>query len=280
MVRRSGKPIGAGMVGLYTAAGWQWARDIGAGVAVQRAREIAPLILAETPRPQNDTPDVLLDLLQTATLDHWTDWLADLRVRPFSDRDSAVLISGALSRRNSPLDALFRDVWVQVGGADRLRPHTFQLRIATVLGPTIQYVEQGRLREISALFSSLNVALGSIDLDEERGIERLMSVQDRARSIAALKAAPPLVVQITEDVLAQTSAAHSDQLSNPVTQRWQRNVYPVCRATVEGRYPFHDGADVEISDFATLLGPQGALARFFTSTVGRYVDTEAERWRW
>jgi type VI protein secretion system component VasK len=144
----------------------------------------------------------------------------------------------------------------------------------------IQYAEQGRIAELSALFSSLNVALGSMDFDEARGGERLMTVQDRARSVAALTAAPPVVAQIAEDVLAQTSAAHASLLGNPLTRRWQAQVYPLCHGTVTGRYPFGDGPDAELADFAALFGPGGALARFVGGEAARYLDTSERPWRW
>jgi type VI protein secretion system component VasK len=169
VVRRSGQPLAAGLDGLYTAAGWTHARQVGAGVAVQRARAVAPLILGDVPPVQQDAPDRVLEELQRETLARWKDWLGDLRVRPFSDRDSAIRISGSLAQRASPLDRLIRAVWVEAGGADRTRPHELQLLIASTFGPMIQYAEQGRIAELSALFSSLNVALGSMDFDEARG---------------------------------------------------------------------------------------------------------------
>ncbi|NJO32458.1 MAG: hypothetical protein HC869_04330 [Rhodospirillales bacterium] len=99
----------------------------------------------------------------------------------------------------------------------------------------IQYVEQGRMGDIASLFAALNVALGVMDRDEDTGLQRLMSVQDRANSIATLRQAPTVVVQIVEDVLAQTAEAHADMLTNPITRSWQAEVLPLCKAAVEGR---------------------------------------------
>lgn len=280
VVRRSGRPLDAGMVGLFTERGWEYARQIGAGTAVQRARDVAPVVLGISPDRRNDSPDILLERLQRETVERWKSWLSDLRVRPFSERDTALLISGSLAQRNSPLDALIREVWRQVGGEDRSRPHEAQVGIiAPAFGAMIQYAEQGRLSEISSLFAALNVALSTIDFDEDRGAERLMSVQDRSRSIRALAAAPPIVAQITEDVLAQTSAAHSSLLSNPLTRQWQRDVYPLCHATVNESYPFNGGPDASLEDFDRLFSPDGLIRRFVASAA-RYIDTSGEVWRW
>jgi type VI protein secretion system component VasK len=280
MTRRSGTPFSEPIEGLFTAAGWTYARTEGTGTAVQRARDLAPAVLGTSPPPQNDTPDRMMDRLQTETLATWKAWLADLRVKPFADRDGSILISGLLAQRASPLSLLLSEVWVQVGGTDRSRPYPLQLRIATEFGPMIQYVEQGRLNQIAALFGALNVALASFDFDDDRGADRLMGVQDRAQSVAALQTAPRVVVQIVEDVLAQTSAAQTSAMGNPLTRRWQTDVYALCRQVMDGTFPFAPGPDADIDGFAQLFAPGGAVDRFFRTHAERFIDTSETPWRW
>lgn len=280
LVSRSGGALPLGVPTIFTERGWAYARDIGIGVAVQTARAEAEKSFESPVETRNDTPDLVLEDLQNETLRFWNAWLADLRVRPFSDRDSAIRISGALSQRNNPLELFVQEIWTQVGGRDRRRPHNLQLRIAAEFGPAIQYVEQGKIKEISALFAALNVALGSIEFNDEQGAEKLMSVQELARSVSALGVAPPLVAQITEDVLAQTSAAHSSLLTNPLTREWQKRVYPLCQRAVEGRYPFHAGEDATLSDFEDLFGLDGAIRDFVARFAERNLDTSGETWRW
>jgi type VI protein secretion system component VasK len=280
MTRRSGAPLAEPIDGLFTAAGWDHARREGTGTAVQRARDLAPAILGTTPPTRNDTPDLIMDRLQAETLATWRDWLADLRVKPFADRDGSILVSGLLAQRNSPLAQLLSEVWVQVGGTDRARPFGLQQSIATTFGPMIQYVEQGRLDQIAALFGALNVALASFDFDDDRGADRLMGVQDRAQSVAALQTAPRIVVQIVEDVLAQSAAAQSSAMGNPLTRRWQQDVYTLCRQVTDGTYPFAAGPDADIDAFSRLFGPGGAVDRFFRTQAERYIDTSESPWRW
>ena len=280
MVRRSGTPLSEPVPGIHTTAGWAYARDIGSGVAVQEARRLAPLILQPGVATANDTPDQVMALLQERTLDTWSAFLSDLRVRPFSDPDTAVLISGTLSRTRSPLSALLEQVWEQSGGLDRTRPHELQIRIATRFGPMIQFVEQGRMSLIANLFGALNVALGTLEADTDVALDRLMNVQERATSIAALQQAPPVVGQIVEDVLAQTAAAHGDTLTTPVTRIWANSVLPECSAIAGTSYPFGPGPDIALSEFADLLGPGGTLDRFFQTRLAHMVDTSQTPWRW
>ncbi|WP_300042624.1 ImcF-related family protein [uncultured Paracoccus sp.] len=283
LLRRSGVALETPIAGLFTQAGWDYARDYGVGVAVQKARAIAPVVLGRALPTQNATPDLLMGRLQDQTITTWKDWLADLRVQPFAQRETAIVVSGALARTENPLTRLFREVWVQVGGPDRQRSHEQQLQLAREFGPIIQYVEQGRMAEISALFASLNVALGAVDLDQRRGMDRLMSIGDRARSITALQAAPRIVVQIAEDVLAQSAAPQTAMIEggNTLTRQWQQQVFPACQQIVQGRYPFADGgADTTMAELAGLLGPQGTLSQFLTANALPLLETDESPWRW
>jgi type VI protein secretion system component VasK len=280
LLRRSGVPMATPVPALYTAAGWAHARDFGAGLAVQAVRHEAPLLLATALPRQNDAPDRVMDVLQDRTLDVWQDWLADLRVQPFRTADTAILVSGRLALRQNPLGVLLGQVWEQAGGTDRTRSFDNQRKVAATFGAAIQYVEQGRLAEISDLFAALNVALGSMAADEERGLQRLMGVQDRASSVRALVAAPPVVVSIVEDVLAQAGAAGSGAGRNPVAQLWQSQLYPACRALTDGRFPFAEGPDADLDALAAFLGPGGQLDRFLTQRAAGMLDRSASPWRW
>jgi type VI protein secretion system component VasK len=213
-------------------------------------------------------------------LTQWKAFLGDIQVRPFSDPEQAVLVSGRLAAPDSPLAKLLPEVWAQVGGLDRTRPHAMQLRIASDFAALIQYSEDGRMDEIADLFASLNVALGAMDRDEPRGLQRLMNAKSRGATLAALRTAPPMVVQIVEDVLAQTSAAQADPLSNPLTKAWQAEVLSLCKQVTEGRYPFAEGADVPLSELVALLGSGGAIDRFYRTRAEPYIDTSATPWRW
>lgn len=280
VLRRSGAPLNSPVPGVFTAAGWTYAEKFGVGLAVQRSRQVATDLFGKPLDRQNEAPDLVMDRLQQETVAFWKDWLADLRVRPFEDAQSSILISGKLAVENSPLTEVLREVWIQSGGADRNRRHETQLKIVTEFGPMIQYVERGKMADISALFAGLNVALGSIEVDEERGVERLMTLQQRARSISTLQQAPVVVVQIVEDVLAQTAIAHSSLLTNPLTRRWQANVYPLCRVVMNGRYPFGQGSDADIAGFTELLAPEGVVDDFLRAEALRYLDVDATPWRW
>lgn len=277
LVRRSGRPIAEGPAGLYTAAGWAQARGGGAAAAIARAAAQSAALFGTG---QAGAEAEVLAILQRRTLEAWREYLADLRVRPFTDQPSAVLISGRLAVRASPLSALIAEVWRQAGGEDRGRSHPDQLRIAAEFGPAIQFVEQGGMAEISQLFATLNVALAALDADDDLAARGLMDVQGRAASIAALQQAPGLVGQIVEDVLAQTAASSEGVLKRRVTLLWQAQVAPACSAAIAGRYPFDEGPDADLAEVAGQLAPDGTVPAFFREHLAALMETGETPWRW
>ena len=276
--RQSGAPADAPIPGLFTRDGWAWARDVGAQAAVERTRAVSPPLLGDGLPRREDAAERVMDRLQAETLARWRDYLADLRVRPFADRETSLLVSGALARRGSPLTGLMEEVWVQVGGADDRRRHDQQLRIAAAFGSMKRYGDGGGMEEIAGLFGALNVALRAADDGAVR--HRLMSVQDRARSIAAMRQAPEVVVRIVEDVLAQTSGAQPRSEGDPLLARWRSEVVPACRAAVSGRYPFAEGPDADPGAVEALLAPGGVLDRFVQEEALPHLDTDERPWRW
>jgi len=278
--RRSGRDLATPIAGLYTAEGWNMAQRDGAEQAVEAARQAA-LRLLDAPLPaQADSKDRVLSLLQLATLEQWESWLSDLRLRSFDDRRRAVLVSGLLSRPDSPLAALISEVWHQVGGTDRQRPFALQQQVAVRFGPEIQYVETGRIDRIAELFAELNVALGLMDRDAIDAQRRLLSVQGQARSVRVLRSAPPMIGHLVEDTLAESRAAETSNLTNPLTKTWQNEVLPLCGPALSGRFPFATGPDADPAAVAALLGPGGAIQRFVGLNAGDMLLRDSDPWRW
>ncbi|MEL7150225.1 MAG: ImcF-related family protein [Pseudomonadota bacterium] len=279
-VLRSGQPLSQGVPHAFTRPGWTLATRDGVEQAIRTARIEAARLFPRPAATSFDSRNEVLERLQVTTLSVWTDWLEDLRVRPFTDARSAVNVSGALSRRASPLMQVIETVWREAGGDDPTRPVELKALIDAQFGAVITYAQSGAISQLSGLFATLNVALSAMADDDTRGIDALMGLQERARSVAALEEAPPLVAQIAEDVLAQTSATHARVLTNPLTREWQARVYPICQRAVDGRYPFHSGGDVDLASFDAFFGARGALTRFYQLYAERNLDTSGETWRW
>jgi len=67
-----------------------------------------------------------------------------------------------------------------------------------------------------------------------------------------------------------------------INERWQAQVLPMCRQSVNGRYPFARDSQQEIplQVFGELFGPDGEISRFFAENIQPFVEIEAGDWRW
>lgn len=67
-----------------------------------------------------------------------------------------------------------------------------------------------------------------------------------------------------------------------LSAEWRRTVEPLCRATVDVRYPFYRSAEAEASlqDFTALFAPVGAMDIFFVINLADLVDQGARPWQW
>ena len=277
VISRSARPLDRAIPGRFTVEGWAYASERGAADAVGRVAQEGGRVLGR-PLGRVSEAEVMAEL-QVRTLEAWSVYLADLRVRPFVDRQESVLISGRLARSHSPLEGLLREVWRQVGGADRSRGHDNQLRASAAFGPMIRFVEQGRMAGISRIFAELNVALAASGDDEEAGRRSLRNVEARAASVRTLQQAPRLVVQIVEDVIAQALAGSRELDRPPAMRLWERELAAACNAALAG-YPFAPGPDADMARSAALLAPGGQVARFFDAHLRPLMDIRESPWRW
>ena len=56
----------------------------------------------------------------------------------------------------------------------------------------------------------------------------------------------------------------------------------LCQEALDGRYPFVTGGttDVDLIDFARVLGPNGLIEQFSKSYIEPFADTSVQPWRW
>ncbi len=284
LVRRSGRPVESALPGLFTAAGWAAAGAGAAAEAVRRAevernRLLGPAAaLPATTLPA--TEQAVLGELQRHTLDAWSAELADLRVRPFTDRSVALLTSRALAQPGSPLEQLFLAALHEAGAGDPTRGRFDQFRIAAALGPTAHFVEEGHMSELTRLFAGLERTVTALDADADLEGRRLMDAPARSAAIAALDQAPRPVAAVVEDVLAETGAGREGLRKPRAALVWQRDLAGACRFALAARYPFVTGPDAGLALVAALIRPDGTLNRFRSAELASLLDTSATPWHW
>jgi type VI secretion system protein ImpL len=69
---------------------------------------------------------------------------------------------------------------------------------------------------------------------------------------------------------------------NQISARWEQQVLPKCKETVDFKYPFARGASVDASlrEINQLFGPRGLVYSFFTDNLANLVNTQTLPWQW
>ena len=108
-----------------------------------------------------------------------------------------------------------------------------------------------------------------------------MDVQARAASIAALSQAPRLVVQIIEDVLAQTVAAQGGLGRPRAALAWERDLGRRLPRGDRRRLSLRPPAPTPTSPPSPTCSPRtAASSRFFATQLAPLMDTAETPWRW
>jgi type VI secretion system protein ImpL len=95
----------------------------------------------------------------------------------------------------------------------------------------------------------------------------------------AVNLPPPvntLVGQMAQNVVGSISTDATRELE----KLYQEEVVSECRSRVEGRYPFGDGGDIPLVDFAAVFASGGLYDKFFSERLDKLVDTSQRPWTW
>ncbi|TMM54139.1 type VI secretion system membrane subunit TssM [Sulfitobacter sabulilitoris] len=65
-----------------------------------------------------------------------------------------------------------------------------------------------------------------------------------------------------------------------INAQWQQSVLPLCQRVTTNTYPFkrRANADAGLAEFSELFRPGGQMDAFFTSNLGKFVDTSKRPW--
>ena len=83
---------------------------------------------------------------------------------------------------------------------------------------------------------------------------------------------------------AVVNKAHGEVANNiqkEISQKWNNEVYALCKNTLEGRYPLTKGSrrEVNLMDFTRFFTKQGVLDNFFNQYLKGNIDTSQEQWK-
>ena len=317
--RRSGKPLGEPLPGLYTRAGYRQ----GLAPALERlSRQLtaeANWVLGPSAGLQQVDPALIAEQVRELYLQDyartWEALLADLMLRPSTSLAQSVQLARLLSSPDSPLLKLVTAV---------VQETTLAPAAVATADPAGSRLDQARA-QLGRLFGHDKAALPSPDpaaqrLVDERfaALRQLVAGEPQAAPIqamlqrldefylqlAASEAAIRDRLPVPADGAGSRLKAESARLPDPLRQllpqladmamgqqlgatrqrlsaELGQQIGSFCRLATEGRYPFLRSSprDVTPEDFARLFGPGGLFDQFFQQQLAPHVDRSSRPWR-
>lgn len=314
--RLSGDPLDKPIPGLFTYDGFWGFFLARSNAAAKAALDETWLVVddAETRKPNLETINrEMFDLYYDEYVEQWRGMLADLRVAPFGTSETAAKILVSLSSNTSPLkriiDTAAKETGIakvpgedsgamqrlkQIGGqqvlrlfgnagsvglaAARDRPE-FGTPVHETFADLRAFSEGG---ESDRMMDALRRFYAKVsDLASGGGDLRLLSTTEEAKELTREASyAPPTINAILKDMLNQADNASAAGVRANIAEVWSSSVYPLCSGQLHGRYPFGNGVEIPIGDLTTVMGPDGAIDRFFKRELQQYVQTDVSPWRW
>ncbi len=285
--RASGKPMTAGINGLFTAGGF-------AAVVVPSLASASKRVASEAwvdGRP-SDVPPAELQQLEAGVYARyaadftarWDAMLADLNIDPSTTIPQAAQSLYILASPESPLRTLLQSVAAQV----KLQAS------GPASGPTLQAVQH--FQPLIDLGAAENPSI-------DRSLRLVADIQQQLAKIAALPigTSPPaggddIGAALTVDAARQPPplsrwlaaiAANAQALRTGNARRQLVISYnapggplQACQAALANHYPFAaNGTPVALADFARVFGPGGALDGFLNTQLKPFVDMAAKPWK-
>jgi type VI secretion system protein ImpL len=123
-------------------------------------------------------------------------------------------------------------------------------------------------------------------LDQIGGPDKVATLAQVGQLSEQLKqdaaALPKPVGRIVAEAGSLAQAALRSGLGGDLQGRYKRDVFDVCRAAIEDRYPFGGSSlpDVLIADFGRVFGFGGTYDQFFKTYLEQLVNTSGTTWAW
>ncbi|BCH35564.1 type VI secretion protein IcmF [Mesorhizobium sp. L-8-10] len=317
LARVSGQSFWNGIPGLYTRSGFFGSALPASGTVSERlAKDLWVMGVADTianrQREAQRIRDGLLDLYRVDYIRQWDSLLSDLTMIDGANAGDVARAMALITGKPSPVTELT----AAIGAETRMEPDKGPLdglpgaataqveRVAnTVLSPqrvidvaaavTEHFkpyndavsAAEGQQSQVDAMLAALeplyrqinHVATGGDILELAAQPQTLLN--QLGEQVSAL---PDPLQPLFRRILSQAAAVTGGSSRERLAQIWNTTVKPACDATTSGRYPFDpaSASDASLSDFSSLLGPNGQIAAFRNDYLKPFIDTSARPWRW
>lgn len=312
LARISGDSFWDGIAGQYTRSGFHdTVLAASEAVSDQLLEDLwalgAPSPGTDRSRERTRIRDGLLDLYRVDYIRAWDSFLSELTITDAADAGQAARSMAIITGDPSPVTELLLAAAEQVnlklstGDTEQL-PTTRSLRLGSIVPShpvevassiTDHYQEfiasvssaEGQQSQVSVMVAALKPLYSQINL-VATGAD-VLQLGDQPQTLITglgeqVEALPSILHPLFRRILSRASATTGGASRERIAEIWKTTVEPICKATIEGRYPFvpNSGQDASLADFAKLFGPQGMLASFRHDYLAPYIDSSAKPWRW
>ncbi|MFL5252670.1 MAG: ImcF-related family protein [Rhodopila sp.] len=315
-VRRSGKPLTEGIPGFYT--GTEERQMLAALPATARAVAAESWVLGDSADATAQARDpaalerAVIALYVADTEKHWDTLLDDLALARFGDRNATVQTLYVLASPQSPMRDLLTAIVQQLppllaktDGKAADTPDS--KRVAAALGAAQPgdatamadaelvrhyaalrgFVGQGTSTPLTAVLGVVNALQAEIARSRPNTAGTPGVFQAEGDPVQLLRAEaqrqPAPVQRWLQQIAAtgQTTLAANAQAAAESAYEGASGPDALCRAIVQGHYPFDPGSTVDapIDGFARLFAPNGAFDSYFKTQLAPYTDTSRPDWR-
>lgn len=319
--RRSGTSMKEGIPGLYTLNGYQGIFEPEMNKVVGRLLEDSWVYGEEA----QDFRDLDEQQIKAGVEDRyfrdfiysWENFLADLRVRPFSSQTEGMRVANLLSGPEAPVRRLVAavkhntrlsagedksealDAVAEAGkarlsqrrreldGLMRMMPEQSQPE-ATLVDRRFKAIHQLEAELFQNLQADARVMARYFE-EQSGGRAQALTTVSRSQFDEAVRGFYSTVNDSESDELQQILGGFVGDsrrlvkvsVTRKINEIWRSTVYSDYRQAIAGNYPFdgESAEDVALMDFANFFGYGGTLDQFFEQHLKAHVDSSRSPWR-
>ena len=158
------------------------------------------------------------------------------------------------------------------------------LRRAIDVPDTAEGEAAGPLAELTPILDDVRLQINRLDTRDSAAADTLRSETALTEAADALRGQgrdlPQPLGELVITLAARIADSAVGQARTAANLAWSAESAQICRAAVEGRYPFSRASTlpVQLQDFTDVFGPGGLFDRFFTDHLENFVDTTQDPW--
>ena len=306
LVRRSGQPLGTGIPGLFTNAGYHdyYRQSLEIAVAADLKET---WVLGVSPTAQVQSLQVLEEINRLyfdEYISQWETFLGDIVIAPMPNLERAEQVLGYLARPDSPLrrflEAAARDTTLATkqGAPQKVAG----IEVPRIIGKTWRKTPFGQVGEtpVDRRFAGLHRLAkpddaGKAPMDNSLALLKEVHGIIVAQKVIKEQGLPPPPNPADEAVLSRveadgtqqpqplggmlvtvakgTRAAAREVALGKLNQIWVGDIAAFCRQALRGRYPLSRTSAKEATqeDFGGFFGPGGKVEGFYRENLEKYL---------